>query len=325
MNNEIKTYAFTPVPAQEKDLETEVELKKEEIIKHGYSIQVDFSSPQICIISSDAPSTLLRFSWVQFEWGEVEEIKCDSISKSSRYLASKGKRWKHLTINAHRRGELIFQNLNQYRDTEINFWGPNQFTESHCFGLLSNEQIIFSKKASLFPGGDIKFIEDKKNPPSRAYLKLWEVFTRFEVLPTANSTCLDMGSCPGGWTWVLAQLGNSVTSVDKAPIDKKLLQNPLVKFKQESAFAINPNDFDDRLTWFFCDIICYPAKLYELVIRWLEAIPSLGFVCTIKFQGETDFKTLKKFQNIPNSKVIHLFHNKHELTWIKTRGTNEIH
>ena len=41
------------------------------------------------------------------------------------------------------------------------------------------------------------------------------------------------------------------------------------------------------------------------------------FVCTLKFQGETDYATAARFAAIPGSVLRHLYHNKHELTWIK--------
>jgi 23S rRNA (cytidine2498-2'-O)-methyltransferase len=33
-------------------------------------------------------------------------------------------------------------------------------------------------------------------------------------------------------------------------------------------------------------------------------------------QGEPDFETTRRFAAIPGGAVIHLCHNKHELTWI---------
>jgi 23S rRNA (cytidine2498-2'-O)-methyltransferase len=75
--------------------------------------------------------------------------------------------------------------------------------------------------------------------------------------------------------------------------------------------AIGPID------WLFSDVICYPARLLGLVERWLAAGTCRRFVCTIKFQGETDHATAARFAAIPGSQLRHLFHNKHELTWIK--------
>jgi len=41
-----------------------------------------------------------------------------------------------------------------------------------------------------------------------------------------------------------------------------------------------------------------------------------NFVCTIKFQGETDHETARAFAAIPGSTVLHLHNNKHELTFL---------
>ncbi len=39
-------------------------------------------------------------------------------------------------------------------------------------------------------------------------------------------------------------------------------------------------------------------------------------VCTVKFQGETDFAACDAFAAIPGGQLLHLFHNKHELTFL---------
>ena len=41
-----------------------------------------------------------------------------------------------------------------------------------------------------------------------------------------------------------------------------------------------------------------------------------NFVCTIKFQGETDHETARAFAAIPGASVLHLHQNKHELTFL---------
>ncbi|HWU42920.1 MAG TPA: hypothetical protein VN132_05760, partial [Bdellovibrio sp.] len=72
------------------------------------------------------------------------------------------------------------------------------------------------------------------------------------------------------------------------------------------------------IDWFFSDIICYPEKLLELVKNWQSSGLCSNFVCTIKFQGKTDFETLEAFQSLENAHVQHLYHNKHEVTlWIR--------
>ena len=45
-------------------------------------------------------------------------------------------------------------------------------------------------------------------------------------------------------------------------------------------------------------------------------------ICTIKMQGGIDWEAAQKFQDIPNSRVVHLNYNKHELTWIHCSRPN---
>jgi 23S rRNA (cytidine2498-2'-O)-methyltransferase len=52
-----------------------------------------------------------------------------------------------------------------------------------------------------------------------------------------------------------------------------------------------------------------------LVQRWIEAEAVRRIVCTVKFQGATDHATAAAFAAIPGGRLMHLFHNKHELTF----------
>ena len=83
-----------------------------------------------------------------------------------------------------------------------------------------------------------------------------------------------------------------------------------------SAFSIEPASLGP-VDWLFSDVICYPTRLLSLVERWLAAGLARNLVCTIKFQGATDHDAARRFAAIPNSRLIHLHHNKHELTWIR--------
>ena len=52
--------------------------------------------------------------------------------------------------------------------------------------------------------------------------------------------------------------------------------------------AVGPVD------WLFSDVVCYPKRLLALVQRWLAAGTVRCFVCTIKFQGATDFEAMRR-------------------------------
>ena len=107
-----------------------------------------------------------------------------------------------------------------------------------------------------------------------------------------------------------------VVSVDKAGLAPEIARLPGIEHRLASAFALDPRAVGP-LDWLFSDVVCYPARLLALVERWLAAGTCRRFVCTIKFQGRTDHEAARRFAAIPGSQLRHLFHNKHELTWIK--------
>jgi 23S rRNA (cytidine2498-2'-O)-methyltransferase len=63
-----------------------------------------------------------------------------------------------------------------------------------------------------------------------------------------------------------------------------------------------------------CDVVAYPRRLLSLVERWMGAVHRV--VCTIKFQGATDHEAAAAFAALPGGRVAHLWHNKHELTFL---------
>ena len=71
-------------------------------------------------------------------------------------------------------------------------------------------------------------------------------------------------------------------------------------------------------------MICYPERLLELIEEWTAEFPKMRMVCTIKFQGQTDFDVIARFRKLPDSQIVHLFHNKHELTWIRSPGLSSM-
>jgi 23S rRNA (cytidine2498-2'-O)-methyltransferase len=182
--------------------------------------------------------------------------------------------------------------------------------------LDANTVLAAPRCASPFPNGEVTFVEDRVGPPSRAYRKLWEAFLRADAYPREGETCLDLGASPGGWTWVCAKLGANVLSVDKAPLDDAVATLPNVRAERASAFALDPRDVDP-VDWLLSDVICYPKKLLALVERWLASGRAKNVICTIKFQGETDHDTARAFAALPGGTVVHLHHNRHELTFMR--------
>ena len=91
-----------------------------------------------------------------------------------------------------------------------------------------------------------------------------------------------------------------------------------VEWRGESAFALKPASVGP-VDWLFSDIACYPARLLRLVETWRASGLVKNFVCTIKFQRATDHDSAAAFVAIPEARVLHLHHNKHELTLLLSR------
>jgi 23S rRNA (cytidine2498-2'-O)-methyltransferase len=258
-------------------------------------------------------------AWAQNIWHDVQELPVPSIGQAAKALRAIQRNWALHDLAHHRRAALIVENLPKVSAKPLVFGAPAPAAPLGAFALIAPDRmLVASRCSSPFPDGECHFIEDKEGPPNRAYLKLWEALTLRGEMPGAGQTCLDLGASPGGWTWVLAKLGAKVVAIDKAALAPDIARMPNVEFRAASAFALAPQDIGP-VDWLFSDVICYPARLFELIEKWRASGLAARMVCTLKFQGPTDHDTAKRFAAIPNSSLRHLFHNKHELTWIWSR------
>lgn len=306
----MKFTGYLAVHAFEKELEKELEIKGKKIaMKKDRLYLVEGSHEQMI--------------WAQVTAFDLEMIQIVSINDGAKKLKALGRNWGLFTVAHHRRAELIQAELPKINTKPIPFRHPLPTLPMGFWTLWEQDQILATQKTSSpFALGEMDFQEDKVMPPSRAYLKLWEFFTIYAPEAISGGTAIDVGSCPGGWTWVLRTLEfDKIYSVDKAPIEKRISDMGRIEFRQESAFGLDPKDFDE-IDWFCSDIICYPERLLNLVKRFLDSGKVKNFACTIKYQSETDWENTLKFLEIPNSRIVHLHHNKHEVTWF-LKGANK--
>lgn len=255
-------------------------------------------------------------AWAANVWHDVLRVPIASIGEGARALRALQRNWWPYAPTLHRRTALMVDKLPKVSAKPLVFGQPAPAAPLGSFTLLDEHTLLAAPRCdSPFPNGECAFVEDKVTPPNRAYLKLWDAFTRLGLGPGPGDVCLDLGACPGGWSWVIATLGARVISVDKAPLDPRIAALPAITARKESAFGLEPASVGP-VDWLFSDIICYPERLLGLVNRWRASGLVRNFLCTIKFQGETDFAILRDFAAIPGSRVFHLHHNKHELTWV---------
>ena len=254
-------------------------------------------------------------AWAQNIWRNPREIAIVSIGDGVKALRALQRNWACLPHLHHRRASLIQDGLPKVSGKPLEFGAFPPAAPMGSWMLLAPDRLFASPDcSSAFTHGECRFVEDRSGPPSRAYLKLWEALTLAGEMPQPGQRCVDLGASPGGWSWVLAKRGASVLAIDKAPLDASVMALPGVEWRQASAFGLDPAEIGP-VDWLFSDVICYPARLFELVQRWREAGLARRIVCTLKFQGATDHETARQFAAIPGSRLRHLFHNKHELCW----------
>ncbi len=261
--------------------------------------------------------------WARTVMLEPFFLNFKTIGEAANNLKEIQRNWAPYQYTCFRRAQLIQEKLPYINLKDRKF--PVKIPQSPIglYTLIDENNLIASAKTTSFlPAGSLPFIEDHENPPSRAYLKIQESLTMANLLngtplPDSNSRCFEAGACPGGWTWVLINLGAQVYAVDRAELAPELMSNPLVKFKAHDAFTLKPEEIGP-IDWLFSDVICYPERLFEWINMWLKYNPNLNMICTIKMQGSINWTLIQQFADIPGSKIVHLNYNKHELTWIHT-------
>ncbi len=261
-------------------------------------------------LSADAP---VRAAWALDIWTDPRDLAAPSVKAAADTLRAIQRNWAGFGAAHHRRMALIQARLPPVKGRPLTFPEPAPQAHLGAWTLLAADRLMASPtKSSPFVNGECRFVEDHVAPPSRAYLKLWEALVRFGQWPQPGERCLDLGAAPGGWTWALAALGAQVTAVDKAPLGSAVADNPRVTIRRDSAFGLSPEPVD----WLCSDVVAYPDRLLALIHRWIDAGAPRHIICTIKFQGATDHAAAEAFAAIKGGEVVHLFNNKHELTFL---------
>ena len=261
----------------------------------------------------------------------------NTIREAADILRGIQRNWAHYPVSCFRRAELIKEKLPFINEKPRSFPYHVPHSPMGMWSLIDEHTLFASAvTSSPFPCGEIQFEEDHINPPSRAYLKIYEALAWVDFLvsgpesssvdsiptgrytklfPNSSSKIVDAGACPGGWTWAFDRLGAQITAIDRSPLRDDLMIKPNITFMKHDAFTLKPEDLGPQ-DWVCSDVICYPPRLLEWIQKWLDSGLCRNFICTIKMQGAADHETTRAFAAIPGSRIVHLSANKNELTWI---------
>lgn len=193
----------------------------------------------------------------------------------------------------------------------------------HCFIGYS----LTSNNSQFFMG--IPRLKFPADAPSRSTLKLEEAFHVFipreewDERLAPGMWGVDLGACPGGWTYQLVKRSMFVHSVDNGMMADSLMETGQVKHHQEDGFKFEPAR--KNITWLICDMIEKPSRVAQLMGEWIisgwakEAI----FNLKLPMKGRYD----EVLEDIDNLKIFlkengvkfklqakHLYHDREEIT-----------
>ncbi|KXI23657.1 23S rRNA (cytidine(2498)-2'-O)-methyltransferase RlmM [Photobacterium sanguinicancri] len=172
----------------------------------------------------------------------------------------------------------------------------------------------------------LKFPSDA---PSRSTLKLEEAFHVFiprdewDERLAPGMWGVDLGACPGGWTYQLVKRSMFVHAIDNGQMAQSLMDTGQVKHHEVDGFKFEPPR--KNVTWIVCDMIEKPARVAHLMGDWLikawakEAI----FNLKLPMKGRYD-EVLQDIENLKlylvkngvkfNLQAKHLYHDREEIT-----------
>lgn len=198
--------------------------------------------------------------------------------------------------------------------------------------FMSNNQCYVGYSLSMNNSPFYRGIPRLKFPsdaPSRSTLKLEEAFHLFipaeewDERLSGGLNAVDLGACPGGWTYQLVQRSMMVYAIDNGPMDAKLMASGQVKHYTEDGFKFEPKKLN--IYWLVCDMVEKPQRVTELVAKWLingwcrEAIFNLKLPMKKRYDevkhNLTYLTTLLAEQQINvQIQAKHLYHDREEIT-----------
>tara|TARA_Y100000766_G_scaffold8815_1_gene6596 strand:- start:21 stop:1106 length:1086 start_codon:yes stop_codon:yes gene_type:complete len=165
--------------------------------------------------------------------------------------------------------------------------------------------------------------------PSRSTLKLEEALLTMlsarqrDAICRAGARAVDLGACPGGWTYQLVSRDMHVEAVDNGKMADDLMATGLVDYRAEDGFKYRPQMGHVELL--VCDMIEKPDRVAVLMANWLTRNWATHAIFNLKLPMKRRYETVRAAieavgsqlasANINASMVIrHLYHNRDEVT-----------
>jgi 23S rRNA (cytidine2498-2'-O)-methyltransferase len=174
--------------------------------------------------------------------------------------------------------------------------------------------------------------------PSRSTLKLDEAFQTFipkdehDVRLAGGLHAVDLGACPGGWTYQLVSRGMFVQAVDNGAMDLGLMETGQVTYCPEDGFKFKAKK--NNVHWLVCDMIEKPLRVAKLMATWVAEGRCKEAMFNLKLPMKKRYESMKESLSIIQQvmgdnqaksyqiQAKHLYHNREEVT-VHLRLTNK--
>ncbi|MBI2380893.1 MAG: 23S rRNA (cytidine(2498)-2'-O)-methyltransferase RlmM [Gammaproteobacteria bacterium] len=167
-----------------------------------------------------------------------------------------------------------------------------------------------------------------KDAPSRSTLKLEEAWHQFipaadwDELLAGGMKAVDLGAAPGGWTWQLVKRSMFVTAIDNGPMDKGLMDGGQVEHLRVDGFKYKP---PKRVDWVVCDMVEQPARIAELITRWVAHRYATRAIFNLKLPMKKRWAELERCRELIEDGLVEagakyrlrikqLYHDREEVT-----------
>ena len=202
----------------------------------------------------------------------------------------------------------------------------------HLFFLSSSAVYIaishIDNSASLIMG--IPRLRMPRSAPSRSTLKLDEAFnfmlTQKEQTEHLQNgmTAVDLGACPGGWTWQLVNRGIRVTAIDNGSMNPQLMETGLVEHLRKDGFTYVP---EKTVDWLVCDMVERPMHITHLITKWISEGYCINSVFNLKLPMKKRYQmvcdcrqelehALEQTGHYYQLRMKQLYHDREEITVI---------
>ncbi|NBI12065.1 23S rRNA (cytidine(2498)-2'-O)-methyltransferase RlmM [[Haemophilus] felis] len=166
--------------------------------------------------------------------------------------------------------------------------------------------------------------------PSRSTLKLEEAILTFiprnqePIRFQETMKAVDLGACPGGWTYQLVKRGLFVYAVDHGKMAASLHETGRIEHCPEDGFTFKPPK-RCKIDWLVCDMVEQPSRVTQLIIKWFTQGWCREAIFNLKLPMKKRYVEVQQCLNKIEDALIqlgvkfqlqakHLYHDREEVT-----------